>query len=105
MTTLQIITREGETLRVETAEDLSIMEAIRENGVDELQALCGGQLSCATCHVFVEPNYLDRLPSMSEDENELLDSSDYRTETSRLSCQIICHANIDGMTVTIAPEN
>ena len=105
MTTLEIITREGNHLRVEAAPDQSIMEAIRDNGVDELLALCGGQLSCATCHVYVEPEYADRLAEMSEYENELLDSSDFRTPASRLSCQIPCNPGIDGMAVTIAPEN
>lgn len=105
MTTLQIITRDGTSLRVEASTDLSVMEAIRDHGVDELQALCGGQLSCATCHVYVQQDYADRLPPMSEYEDELLDSSDYRTELSRLSCQIHCDPSIDGSTVTIAPEN
>lgn len=104
MTTLQIITREGDSLRVEAAADQSVMEAIRDNGGDELLALCGGQLSCATCHVYVEPDYADRLAEMSDYENELL-GSDYRTAASRLSCQLFCDPAIDGITVTIAPEN
>ena len=105
MAVLQIITRKGDQVHVDGTPDQSLMEAIRDNGVDELQALCGGQLSCATCHVYVEPGYADRLAEMSGYENDLLDSSDYRTATSRLSCQIACDQAIDGMTVTIAPEN
>ena len=64
------------------------MEVIRDAGIDELLALCGGCCSCATCHVHVDPDFAARLPPMSEDENDLLDSSDDRDETSRLSCQI-----------------
>lgn len=105
MTKITIITREGEALHIVASDAQSIMEAVRDNGVDEILALCGGQLSCATCHVYVEPGYADRLPALSDYENELLDSSDYRTADSRLSCQIFCDASIDGMTVTIAPEN
>jgi 2Fe-2S ferredoxin len=60
------------------------MEIIRDFGVDELLALCGGFCSCSTCHVHVDPAFADRLPPMNEDENNLLDSSDHRDEQSRL---------------------
>ena len=81
------------------------MEVIRESGFDELLALCGGCCSCATCHVFVDPEFADKLPAMSEDENDLLDSSDHRNERSRLSCQIKCVADLEGLRVQIAPED
>ncbi|OZA90740.1 MAG: ferredoxin [Erythrobacter sp. 34-65-8] len=81
------------------------MEAIRDNGFDELLALCGGCCSCATCHVHVDPAFVGQLPAMSEDENDLLDSSDHRDETSRLSCQLAFTADLDGLRVTIAPED
>jgi 2Fe-2S ferredoxin len=81
------------------------MEVIRENGFDELLALCGGCCSCATCHVYVDPEFADRLPPMSDDENDLLDSSDHRTERSRLSCQIPFSAGLAGLRVQIAPED
>ena len=67
---------------------LSVMEIARDAGVDEILALCGGCCSCATCHVHVDPAFADRLPPMSEDENDLLDSVDDRDAFSRLSCQI-----------------
>ena len=81
------------------------MEAIRDNGFDELLALCGGCCSCATCHVHVDPAFKDKLPPMSEDEDDLLESSDHRVETSRLSCQIEFTAELDGLKVKIAPED
>lgn len=84
---------------------LTVMEAIRDNGFDDLLALCGGCCSCATCHVHVDSEFASRLPIMSEDENDLLDSSDHRDETSRLSCQIPMSAELDGPRVTIAPED
>ena len=74
-------------------------------GFDELLALCGGCCSCATCHVHIDPAFADKLPQMSDDENDLLDSSDHRDENSRLSCQIPLTAELDGMTVTIAAED
>lgn len=105
MTKVNIVTREGNRRSVDASENMLLMEAIRDNGVDELQALCGGQLSCATCHVYVDPAFADMLPAMSFDEDDLLDSSDYRKPESRLSCQISCSAKIDGINVEIAPEN
>lgn len=81
------------------------MEAIRGGGVDELQALCGGCCSCATCHVYVAPNWIDRLPAMGPDEDDLLDSSAHRIATSRLSCQIPVCEGLDGLTLVIASED
>ena len=105
MPTLTVTTREGEERSVTGEVGLSVMEVIRDNGFDELLALCGGCCSCATCHVYVDPEFLDQLPPMSEDENDLLDSSSERNETSRLSCQVQFTSALDGMRVTIAPED
>ena len=105
MTKLIVVTREGTETEIEAAEGMSVMEAIRDNGIDELLALCGGCCSCATCHVYVDPEFGGTLPALSEDENDLLDSSDHRTENSRLSCQLVLGAGSDGLRVTIAPED
>jgi 2Fe-2S ferredoxin len=105
MTKVQITTRESEQLTVEGGGTQTLMEVIRENGVDELLALCGGQLSCATCHVYIDPAFVDRIPPMSEFENDLLSSSDHRTAVSRLSCQIDCTPNLDGIKIVVAPKN
>ena len=105
MPQLIVVTREGETRAIEGEAGLSVMEVIRDAGIDELLALCGGCCSCATCHVHVDAAYADRLPAMSDDENELLAISDDRDATSRLSCQIPFTDALDGMTVTIAKED
>ena len=105
MPSLTVVTREGTESVVEASTGLSVMEVIRDAGFDELLALCGGCCSCATCHVYVDPAFTDKLPAMSEDENDLLDSSDHRTAESRLSCQIPVTDAIDGLRVTIAPED
>ena len=105
MPKLVVVNRSGEESTVEAAAGLSVMEAIRDNGFDELLALCGGCCSCATCHIFVDPAFADKLSKMSEDENDLLESSDHRNETSRLSCQVQLTADLDGLKVTIAPED
>lgn len=105
MVTIHVKTRDGNERAVEGNESLSIMEVIREHGFDELLALCGGCCSCATCHVYIDPAYLDKLPPITDDESDLLDSSDHRNERSRLSCQIKCRADLDGMVVELAPED
>jgi 2Fe-2S ferredoxin len=105
MPKLVVVTREGEESVFEAEPGLSVMETVRDNGVDELLALCGGCCSCATCHVYVDPAFATLLPDMSEDENDLLDSSDHRNDTSRLSCQITMTEELDGLIVTIAPED
>jgi 2Fe-2S ferredoxin len=105
MPNLIVTTREGETRTLAAAPGLSVMEVIRDNGIDELLALCGGCLSCATCHVIVDPAQATRLSPMSEDEQELLAGLDRRAPSSRLSCQIPFDDALDGLSVTIAPES
>ena len=105
MPALTVMTREGEDKQIDGKEDLSVMEAIRAGSIDELLALCGGCCSCATCHVYVDDGFLDRMPTMSDDENDLLDGSKHRTPASRLSCQIPFTSALAGLRVTIAPED
>ena len=105
MPKLVVVNRAGEEKTVEASAGLSVMEAIRDAGFDELLALCGGCCSCATCHVYVDPSFADKVEPMSEDENDLLDSSDHRNEQSRLSCQIHLSDAVDGLKVTIAQED
>ncbi|MDX3899714.1 MAG: 2Fe-2S iron-sulfur cluster-binding protein [Sphingobium sp.] len=100
-----VTTREGEKIEARAEPGLSVMEVIRGAGIDELLAVCGGQCSCATCHVYVDPAFADRLEPGSEDESDLLDFSAYRTAASRLSSQIRFSSELDGLPVTIAPED
>lgn len=105
MPKLIVVNRAGEETTVDADNGLTVMEVIRDNGFDELLALCGGCCSCATCHVHVDPEFASKLPEMDEDENDLLDSSDHRDENSRLSCQIPFEDELDGLKVTIAQED
>src|SRR6185503_7437217 len=105
MATIHVKTRDGIENAVQGEDGLSIMEVIREAGFDELLALCGGCCSCATCHVHVDPEFFDKLPPLSDDENDLLDSSGDRDEWSRLGCQIPFTADLDGLKVRIAAED
>ena len=105
MPKLIVVTRDGTERAVEGETGLSVMEVIRDAGFDELLALCGGCCSCATCHVHVDEEWIGQLPRMGEDENDLLDSSDHRIDRSRLSCQLQFGPALDGLKVTIAPED
>jgi 2Fe-2S ferredoxin len=97
--------RDGEAHVLTAEADRTVMETIRDAGIDELQALCGGCCSCATCHVFIQEDYMRLLPSMNEDENDLLDGSEHRQEGSRLSCQIRITDSLNRIVVQIAPED
>ncbi|QMW21553.1 2Fe-2S iron-sulfur cluster-binding protein [Sandaracinobacteroides saxicola] len=105
MPKLTIQNRAGAEKTVEGDAGLSVMEVIRDAGFDELLALCGGSCSCATCHVWVDDAWTAKVGGPNEDEADLLDSSDHRTGASRLSCQIKFSAELDGLKVTIAPED
>lgn len=103
--TIHVITREGEETAIAAQAGRSVMEAIRDHGVDELLALCGGCCSCATCHVYVDEAFREGLPPLGSDEDALLDSSAHRQAGSRLACQIPLTAALDGLRVRIAPED
>jgi len=105
MTTISITDRSGAERSFAAQDGLSLMENIRDAGFDELLALCGGCLSCATCHVFIDEEFADKLSPLSEDENDLLDSSDARQPNSRLSCQVPIGPELEGLRATIAPED
>lgn len=104
MTHLKVTLRDGSEEQIDAVPGLSVMEIIREAGIEDIEAICGGNCSCATCHVYVDPQFADLLPPMSSDEDDLLDSSSHRTERSRLSCQIPFKPTLEGLTLTIAPE-
>lgn len=105
MSKLIVVTQEGREFSFDDSEARSVMEIIRDNGIDELLAMCGGECSCATCHVFVDPAFAAMLPAMSDDEDILLDISDHRSPHSRLACQIPFTEALDGLQVTIAPKD
>ena len=97
--------RDGSLHEVELQRDRSLMEGLRDQNVGDLVALCGGCCSCATCHVYIDPMFKDQLPPMSDDEGGLLDGSLHRTENSRLSCQITVTDSLDGLKITVPPED
>lgn len=104
MPKLFVTTPTGESHEVDATSGGSLMEAIREGGVDALLAICGGCMSCATCHVYVDESVVDIIPPASDDEKDMIGALDHQTERSRLSCQIEVSDALDGGRFEIAPE-
>jgi 2Fe-2S ferredoxin len=80
------------------------MEVIRDANLP-LSAECGGACACATCHVYVDEAWVDRIPAAQQQEIDMLDFGVAVQENSRLSCQIKMNAELDGLTVTLAPDS
>lgn len=94
----------GAESRIDVPIGDSVMEGAIKNGVDGIVAECGGACMCATCHVYVDPGWLEKLPAMQEDENAMLDSTaSPRKPNSRLSCQLRVSKELDGLKVTTPP--
>jgi 2Fe-2S ferredoxin len=103
MPVLKVIDRDGNQHELEAKSGLKIMESLRE--VDYgVAAICGGMCSCATCHVVIAPEWAGKLPPAMSDERELLSELSHYQPTSRLSCQVEMTDALDGLTVTIAPD-
>ena len=105
MSKVIVTDRKGVEEALDIRPDLTLMQTITDAGISDLLALCGGVCSCATCHVYVDGNFASALTPMSDDESCLLDGSSHRQASSRLSCQIRMSPALDGLRVTIAPED
>jgi 2Fe-2S ferredoxin len=105
MVQICVVERTGAERVVDVQEGYSLMEVIRDNGFDELLGTCGGCALCSTCHVYLDDAHLSLAGEMGPDEDALLDGASFRTGQSRLSCQIEVTAALEGLKVTIAPED
>jgi ferredoxin, 2Fe-2S len=103
MAKIQVIDREGVEHEIDATPGWSVMEIIRENDLP-IEAACGGCCACATCHVYVEAEWLAKLDPASDEEDRMLDEAFQVQENSRLSCQITFTEELDGMKVTLGPE-
>lgn len=104
MARLIVIRPDGAETVIDSDAGRSVMEVIRDEGIDELLAMCGGCCSCATCHVHVDPAFMALLPAMQGDELDMLESAGQRAAHSRLSCQIPFSEALDGLRVTVVSE-
>ena len=104
MAKMRVTDRDGSLHEVEGSVGLKLMETLREFDYG-VTAICGGLCSCATCHIFVEPDWMPRLPPPQSDEKELLvELQHYDPERSRLSCQVEFTEALDGLALTVAPD-
>ena len=100
MPKITYVTQSGEEQVVDASVGMTVMRAAIANAVPGIDADCGGACACATCHVYVDPAWFDRLPKPQGAEADMLDFVLDRRDTSRLSCQIDVTADLDGLRVT-----
>jgi len=105
MASIIVVDTSGKEHVVEGTPGLPVMKIIRETGIDEFLALCGGNCACGTCHVLVDPSFAAKLEPISDDESDVLDMTECRQPDSRLSCQIEFSEALDGLRVTIAVDD
>jgi 2Fe-2S ferredoxin len=96
---------DGSTKTAEVTAGINLMEAAVANDIPDIEGACGGCLSCATCHVFVDEAWLEKVGEVGDFEDAMLDATEVdRTDASRLSCQIVMSADLDGITLTVPVE-
>jgi len=104
MPKIHVTDRSGNASTLTVENGLTLMEPLRELDAG-IEALCGGMCSCSTCHVFVTPEWFAKLPERQSDELELLESTEnFRAGESRLACQVKVTDQLDGLELTVAPE-
>ena len=103
MAKVTYIESSGNSRTIEIANGLSVMEGAVQNDIPGIDADCGGGMACATCHVYVKEEWLDKLKKKEDGEEDMLDMAFEPNKFSRLSCQIIVSDELDGLIVNI-PE-
>ena len=103
MPKLIITDRSGKESEIEYDSNFTLMETLRDTGYD-IEASCGGCCSCATCHVYIDEKWTNKLKNMDDDEESMLDQAFDVKNNSRLSCQIELSEEFDGLEIEIAPE-
>ena len=101
MPKINYITHDNKEYTVEVQNGLTVMEGAVQNDVPGIDADCGGGMACATCHVYVKEEWLDKLTKKEDGEEDMLDMAFEPKKNSRLSCQIIVSDEIDGLVVNI----
>lgn len=94
----------GNAAEIEARPGESLMESAKAAGIAGIEAECGGSMVCATCQVYIAPDWFERLPPASEMEAEMVEYTRHPRPTSRLSCQIMVTPELDGLEVTTPPS-
>ncbi len=100
---ISVIDRDGNKQLLEGDSSSTLMEIIRDAGID-IEAACGGCCACATCHVYIDDKWLNKLSSIEDDEESMLDQAFDVRVNSRLSCQIMLSDELDGLELELAPD-
>lgn len=95
--------RAGDVHEIDAREGLTLMEILRDAGLP-VEAICGGQCICSTCHVYIHDDWAGRLAPRAIDEQVMVEDSGHFRETSRLACQVPYVDALDGLCLTLAPE-
>ena len=103
MAKITYITHDNQKHEVEVQNGLTVMEGAVQNDIPGIDADCGGGMACATCHVYVKEEWLNKIPKAEDAEVDMIDMAYEPKKNSRLSCQIIVNDELDGLEVT-TPE-
>jgi 2Fe-2S ferredoxin len=103
MTKITYITHDKQNNTIDVQNGLTVMEGAVQNDIPGIDADCGGGMACATCHVYVNEEWSDKLPAKEDGEEDMLDMAYEPNKFSRLSCQIVVSDELDGLVVNI-PE-
>ena len=103
MPKITYITHDDQSHTIEVQNGLTVMEGAVQNDIPGIDADCGGGMACATCHVYVKEEWLDKLPKKEDGEEDMLDMAFEPKKNSRLSCQLIVSDQLDGLVVNL-PE-
>ena len=101
MAKITYITHDNQNHTIEVQNGLTVMEGAVQNDIPGIDADCGGGMACATCHVYVNEEWFDKIPAKEDGEEDMLDMAFEPKKNSRLSCQIIVSDELDGLTVNI----
>ena len=104
MTKVTYKDNDGNTKTIEVENGLSVMEGAIQNNIPGIDADCGGSMACATCHVYVEEKWYNKLPKAEDAEVDMIDMAYEPKKNSRLSCQLIVSEELDGIIVTTPPK-
>ena len=101
MAKITYVTHDQKNYTIDVENGLTVMEGAVQNDIPGIDADCGGGMACATCHVYVKEDWLDKLPKKEDGEDDMLDMAFEPKSNSRLSCQIIVSDELDGLVVNI----
>lgn len=104
MPTVNVIQKNGSTKEIEAENGWSLMEILRDASISEIEGACGGSMACATCHMYIHPDWSDKVNADNEkcdEEEDILDTAFDVNDNSRLGCQIRMDSTLDGITVAV----